>query len=224
MTVTHNSPDPSQLSNFGAAIYSRIFESPFGSLPKTELEIILFTELVRTRIIDIESTSIFELARKLRCSPSKASNLIFNYRLREAPNELEETQDKLAAVTRVVTNRKNSADGEVTLNIEDRFWRDELVNQLKRVNVFTDTSFNRERITLDEKLFYKACPDLFGPAGKEIAEAAKRASSKKGKLAKQLMVGLATGATTKVGAIAAQELSGGMTISEIAKTISDVLP
>lgn len=210
-------------AEFGAAVRARLFESPFGSLPKSELEILLFTELVQAKIIDLDQMSNFELARKLRCTPAKANNLLFNYRLREAPNDEEATQKKLADVTKIVKNTKSSNDGEVTLNVEDRFWRDELINQLKRQNIFTDTSFNRERLTLDAKLFYKACPDLFGGAGNEIANAAKSANSKRGKFAKNLISSLATGATTKIGSLAAEQIAGGMSISDVAEAIANAM-
>lgn len=146
---------------------------------------------------------------------------MFSYRLRNAPSELAYTQKKLANVTKVVTNRKNSKDGEVTLNVEDRFWRDELVNQLKKVNVFTDTSFNRERIMLDRELFYEACPDLFGDAGSEISNAAKDAASEKRDFVKKLMVSLSTGAATTLAGGAADKILSGTNILEIAKVIKD---
>lgn len=210
-------------AEFGAAVHARLFESPFGSLPKSELEILLFTELVQAKIIDLDQMSSFELARKLRCTPTKANNLLFNHRLREAPNDEEARQNKLADVTKIVKNTKNSNDGEVTLNVEDRFWRDELINQLKRQNIFTDTSFNRERLTLDAKLFYKACPDLFGRAGNEIANAAKSANSRRGKFAKKLISNLSTGATTRIGSLAAEKIAGGMSISDVAEAIANAI-
>lgn len=219
--MTDKVPDQNQLLEFGDAIYNRILEAPFGSLPKSELEIILFEAHIRAKMIDIESLSNFELACRLQCSPSKASNLVFNYRLRNVPRKPADMQEKLANVTKVVTNRKNSKDGEVTLNVDDRFWRGELVNQLKKANVFADTSFNPERITLDEKHFLKACPDLFGDAGREISDAVKKANRDKGQFFKDLMGNLATGAATNLGGVAVDQISGGISISAIAKTIME---
>lgn len=222
--MTDHQPDPDQLAKFGEAMHDRIMEAPFGSLPKSELELVVFSELIQSKIIDLETSNTFDLARRLRCSPAKASSLVFNYRLRSVSDETEESvRKKLANVTKVATDLKNSRDGAVTLNVEDRFWRNELTNRLKKAGVYTDSSFNRERIVLDESSFFKACPQLFGRAGKELEDAAKRAAKDEkaaGKIFKTLLMKMTSGAASKTGGIAAQAAIASPSIANLAHSFA----
>lgn len=215
-------PKEDELREFGRLAYAAITDAPFGSLPKSELELLLFSAMITSGIIDIDSASNFSLARRLKCSPTKASSMVFNHRLRGAAENAADTNSQLAAATKVVMNRKGSRDGEVTLNVEDRFWRSELTERLKEAGVYTDTSFNRERIILDEKSFYEVCPKVFGEAGKEISEEAKKKSGKKKRFLADLMNGLSVGAAKKVGGIAAEQIVGGMSILQIAAALAAV--
>lgn len=215
-------PEEDELREFGRLIYEGVTGSPFGSLPKSELELLLFSSMITSGLIDVEAASNFSLARQLKCSPTKASSMVFNHRLRGASEDADDTSLQLAAATKVVINRKGSRDGEVTLNVEDRFWRSELIERLKKAGVYTDTSFNRERVILDEESFYAACPDVFGAAGKDISEEAKKKAGKKKQFLADLMKGLSTGAAKKVGGIAAEQIVGGMSILQIANALAAV--
>lgn len=171
-------PSAEELRTFGAQLHDALGAAPFGALSKSELELAYFSALVDSGIVD-PSQSNFALARHLRCTPTKAGNLVFNYRLRSTASDGEAAlQKSLAEATKVVQDRANGKAGRVTLNIEDRFWRDALVNRLKELGAFTDTSFNRERLILDADVFIQHCPDLFGEDGEAVRQAATKAASK----------------------------------------------
>ena len=186
---------PQKTSVFGASFLSKLREMPFGAFSKGELEFAAFSALVESNLID-SNDPIFDLARALQCTPAKASALVFNDRLRSEPFDKVEWKKELAAAT-VVASVDVDKD-LVVLNVENRFWRDALTNELKRQKVFTDTSFNRERITLDVNAFVEACDALFGEAGANLKREVKKASGGK-KVAKQLQKFVATAQNAAVG-------------------------
>lgn len=220
--MANQEPKRHQLTKFGEAVHDQIMEAPFGSLPKSELELVLFSELIQSKIIDLDTSNNFDLARRLRCSPSKASNLVFNYRLRTISAETEEdVKQKLARVTKVAVDLKNTRDGAVTLNVEDRFWRNELLNRLKKEEVFTDSTLNRERIVLDESKFFEVCPEVFGAHGVELQDAARRAAKDKkatGKILKTMMSKMTGGAASQVGAVSVKAVAASASIANLASS------
>src|SRR5690625_1955848 len=163
-----------------------------------------FSALVESGIVNPNTQSNFDLARRLQCTPTKASNLVFNYRLRSVATDDEKTvQKKLANATAIAKDLKNSDDNLVTLNVEDKFWRNELINRMKQLNVFTDTSFNRERLVLDASIFIEYCVELFGEDGRAIEKIIKESMKDpnlfgKGirRLTGDAMTGTAKGAAT----------------------------
>jgi hypothetical protein len=62
------------------------------------------------------------------------------------------------------------ADGNVVLNVEDRYWRETLIARLKAVNVYTDTSFNRERVTVPAAKFAHVLTAVFGECAKGLSK------------------------------------------------------
>src|SRR5699024_6331111 len=93
-------PNATELKNFGTNIHERLKGVPFGSQSKSELEMTYFSALVESGIINPNTQSNFDLARRLQCTPTKASNLVFNYRLRSVATDDEKTvQKKLANAT-----------------------------------------------------------------------------------------------------------------------------
>ncbi len=156
-----------QARDFGRAMLEALADAPFGALSKSEIDQLVFSSLVTASILDIKSSSHFALAVQLRCSPTKAGNLVFNHRLR-AGAELGEGLWEYVAFVR---NESQAASGLITLNVADRFARESLIEALKRSKVYTDTSFNRERVIMSVSAFIEACPAVFGAArGAEIAK------------------------------------------------------
>ena len=179
--------------------------------------------MVESGLLNLEEMSNFQLARILKCSPTRASTLVFNYRLRVTADDKQQLGAQLAKVTKIVPNQRNSRGGEVTLNVEDRFWRNELVDQLKRNGVYSDTSFNRERIVLDETSFFKACETVFGAQGKEIIKESKMTSGKRRLRLREYLTYIATGSLGKLGEIPVDIATGGVSISDLAEAMKFIM-
>lgn len=134
-----------QLQEFGSSLIGEVGEAPFGALSKSELEFSLFQALVHAGIIDLEAP-LFEIAKDLEVTPTKASNLIFSYRMRAKLSPAAATEE-LASAMKFAGVAENGKD--VVFIMEDRYWREELTARLKAHSIYTDTSFNRERVVMD---------------------------------------------------------------------------
>ncbi|WP_281871950.1 hypothetical protein [Brachybacterium paraconglomeratum] len=122
---------------------------------------------MEARIINPD-TPIFRLAQNLQCTPARASNLVFNYRLRSNSGSEDSICKNLAAATEIADILPDT--NKIILNIEDRYWRETLIADLKSLKVFSDTSFNRERIAMPLNAFLDSMEILFGAAGVELKE------------------------------------------------------
>lgn len=196
-----------RFARFGRAAHKSLtVDSPFGSLSKGELELALFSALVEADLVDPDDRP-FRLAKTLRCTPARASSLVFNYRLRTLSSDPAEAG--LLSAIRVVEDSEAAKQNRVILNVEDRFWREVLIDELKNHDVFTDGSFNRERLVLSAKSFVSACEKAFGEEGARIAVAVKQATKdgKKrstGEVIQGLISGAMGGAAKTAGSAAAR--------------------
>lgn len=171
--MTQNPPTPEQLENFGRHVFTEISTRAFGSISKNELELTYLSALVRSEIIDLDHLSNFELARKLLCTPSKASNLRFNYQIRVTENlDAATLRNALAKHTVIVEVtapiEKKGKKSEVILNVENKFWQDVLISEFKKAGIYSDTSFNRERVIVDTRVFLENAHTVFGLSRESI--------------------------------------------------------
>jgi hypothetical protein len=141
---------------FASAYLAGLSRAPLGSLSKSELDYLAFVSLVDAGVVSADAPT-FELAQLLEVTPAKVSAFVYAYRVRtQSPEHL---LDDLANAIVIVAL---PADGNVVLNVEDRYWRETLISRLKAVGVYTDTSFNRERVTVDASKFAHVLAALFG--------------------------------------------------------------
>ena len=136
---------------------------PFASGPKRRLDIALFTGLANAGAIDVRRDE-FALARQLGITPARVRGFVYEYRL--AHGGPTQDLDILLDGVRVVSL---DPDGDVVLNVANSYDRDVLKARLKEFGVYTDTSFNRERMTLPAKRFLDVVDDAFGNPGGEVA-------------------------------------------------------
>lgn len=199
--MSEGSTEVSKHHVFGELVHERLTKSvPFGSLSKTEIELAIYGALVDSGLVD-RNLRPFDLAMKLRCTPTRANSLIFNHQLRMAADE--KSEGSLSTAVNVVRDTSEAKKGKVVLNVEHRFWREALINRLKEHDIYTDTSFNRERLTMDEWSFVKACELVFGDDAKSIVSKVKRAKKKKpAEVIESLMRSAGTGATSGAGKVA----------------------
>jgi hypothetical protein len=149
---------------FASAYLSGLSRAPLGALSKSELDYLAFVALVDAGVVSVDAPA-FELAQQLEVTPSKVSTFVYQYRVRtQSPETL---LDDLANAIVLVSL---PADGNVVLNVEDRYWRETLIARLKAVGVYTDTSFNRERVTVPADRFAHVLTRVFGERAKGISK------------------------------------------------------
>jgi hypothetical protein len=66
---------------FAKAFIDRYASVALGVLPKTEIDLTVFSLLIEAKIIDPEG-SVFRIARALNITPTKARSLLFQHQLR----------------------------------------------------------------------------------------------------------------------------------------------
>jgi hypothetical protein len=137
--------------------------APLGSLSKSELDYLAFVALVDAGVVSADAPA-FELAQLLEVTPAKVSAFVYAYRVRtQSPSSL--LDDLADAIVLVAL----PADGNVVLNVEDRYWRETLISRLKAVGVYTDTSFNRERVTVPAAKFAHVLTAVFGERARGLS-------------------------------------------------------
>jgi hypothetical protein len=158
-----NLDDPGRLL-FAKTYLAGLAGAPLGSLSKSELDYLAFVSLVDAGVVSVDAPA-FELAQLLEVTPAKVGSFVYAYRVRtQSPENL---LDDLANAIVIVSL---PADGNVVLNVEDRYWRETLISKLKAVNVYTDTSFNRERVTVPAAKFAHVLTAVFGDRAKGLAK------------------------------------------------------
>jgi hypothetical protein len=149
---------------FASTFLSGLARAPLGALSKSELDYLAFVSLVDAGVVSVDAPS-FDLAQLLEVTPAKVSAFVYAYRVRTQSNEnlLDDLADAIVLVSL-------PADGNVVLNVEDRYWRETLISRLKAVNVYTDTSFNRERVTVPVHKFAHVLTAVFGDRAKGLSK------------------------------------------------------
>lgn len=147
---------------FANTVLRGIDGHPLGSAPKRELDVALFTALVDAGYLDADEPQ-FSLSRKLGITPGRVRGLMYAYRLATADGGGE-----ITAIVDHVRVVQIEADGDAVFNVEDAFARDAFEARLKQVDVYTDGSFNRERIIVPTEVFLAALDDAFGRDGERL--------------------------------------------------------
>ncbi len=140
------------------SLIDRLDGAPFGTVPKRELDVALFTGLIRAGYIS-DTDPVFVTARTLEITPGRVKSLLYSYRMAQDSGPGFE---KMLEAVRIVSV---SRGGDAVLNVEDAYWRDAFIARLKEVGVFTDGAHNSERVILEADQFLGAFDDAFGNDG-----------------------------------------------------------
>jgi hypothetical protein len=172
-------------ARFADAVLERVASAPFGTVAKRELDVAIFTGLVRAGAVD-PYAPLFQTARQLGITPGRVRGLLYAYRLAEA-GEAQEASVLLDRVRLVSLDPRADA----VLNIEDAYDRDVFVAILKDHGVFTDTSFNRERVVMPAGALLDVLETVFADAPEELGveAAALRDAAKGGELRRAVLEG-----------------------------------
>jgi hypothetical protein len=115
----------------------------FGTLPKTELELIVLRLLAQIGAV-LERPTVYELISGLKVTRSKARRLIYEQELRtRTPKELDE--DIRRILRRPILQKRGDS---FALEIENPLLSDHIRAKLKTLGHVTDGSFSASLITL----------------------------------------------------------------------------
>jgi len=109
----------------------------FGALPKREIDLVMFDEMIRIGVIPADA-SHYQLMTGLRITRAKANQLVFDRGVRS-----HTAADLDAAVTDALGRVRFEKTGEAfSIEIEDPLLHAHLKERLRRLGHASDTSFN----------------------------------------------------------------------------------
>lgn len=141
-----------------SSIFKEILSFPFGSLPKSELEHLIFKHLVSEGVIKLED-GIFALAMQLRASPSKIRNLVFTHDQRLSANQyLSDSEGELGLPLDLEeilrsTRYELKDDFHIAFAVENPLQKMKIERLVRRTGFLADGSFSKEVIVLGNKAF-----------------------------------------------------------------------
>ena len=148
-TLTKHLDKPHNATLFARKFLEGFATPAFGAISKTEVDNLVFALLVEIGSLDPNS-QIYEIARDLNVTPSKARNLLFQWQLRNVA-DADALKDDLVAALRSVRYTKER--DLLAFGIESPILREELRSRLKRMGIYADASFSSEIVRLSVKHF-----------------------------------------------------------------------
>ena len=127
--------------NFGKEFLEHYLSGSFGSMSKSETEILIFHLLSK----HFEISSNYEISNLLKISETKVKNLTLNAHLRYP----RQSGDEIVRETLVDIAKKFSAiydeqNGEVKIHIQSSVQKREMVNAINNLGSFADYGLNNE--------------------------------------------------------------------------------
>lgn len=154
---------------FAERVIDGYLDPAFGALPKTEIDLLIFSALHEAGAFGAE-TSPYEAARLLRITPSRLRALRMRMQLRDPTQTDASLNDRIIdAIGRVQFLKEGSV---IQFGIEDPLVQEHLAAQLKRAGVFADTSFNREIVKLPLGAFVAFIESLLPEDRRELVRQA----------------------------------------------------
>lgn len=184
--------------------FIQVYLSPvFGSIPKREIEIELFTQLQKLGAID-KIPDLYHLVSELRVTRSKARNLLYESNLRQST--IDQLDSELFGLLKEPIFLANG-DKQIGIEVQNPLLQDHIKYKLKKFGQITDGSFSPDIIRLNETAFV----DLFESylpeeSKKAIKEALVRAGARSELSFKSIMVGALKSAGKIVASEAGEEL------------------
>ena len=146
------------------------FLRPFGTMPKSELDFLVFSGLAQAKLID-PNGAIFAIASALQITPAKARSLQMQYFLRANVTE-KQLADMLAEVFE--KTRPTLDQSYVRFGIEQTYLRAALDAKIKERRIYADISGDLLRVPRDH--FGEVMASLLDQERREKFEAAIRKS------------------------------------------------
>jgi hypothetical protein len=147
-----------------AAAFAREFmakyaATAFGVLPKTEIDLLVFSQLVQAKAID-PNGSIFRIARALNVSPTKAKGLLFQYQLRTMT---EDDVDHAVMITLTTAKYRKEGDN-LAFGVQSPLTYAAIRAKMQDGGVYADVSLSGDILRVSPEQFGKVIADLITPA------------------------------------------------------------
>ena len=148
---------------FAEKFLDRFLEHGFGTMPKREMEILIFQNLYKSSIF-FKSKRNYDLANKLQISETRVKSLIIETNLKYPSMDKQEALKKIAE--RLFSSYENKIiddekEKEFRFVLEDPFLKREFEDAAKIHGYFTDGSFNSEIIRIAPIPFIRIFLEVF---------------------------------------------------------------
>lgn len=159
-------------ADFATAFIESYAGTAFGVLPKTEIDLLVFSLLVKADIIDAEG-SIYRIARALNLTPAKARTLLFQHQLRHVS---EADTDHAVMITLTTAKYRKEGDN-LSFGVRSPLVQAAIKAKMQDGGVFADVSLSGDILRVSPEQFGAVVASLLS---KSQAEAlVKRLKSKK---------------------------------------------
>jgi hypothetical protein len=196
------------------------YNSPaFGARSKSEIDLLVFTCLIEAKAIDPDAP-IYDIARALNITPTRARSLIFNWQLRTTPRD----GDLRTAVVAALKKTRFNTDGTLlTFGVESPLLKEEIIARLRMKGLFSDASFAKEIVRLPVDAFVEFLDEI---VDEDTKKSVREMLVKDKQLPDKSFKALATGVLSKLGekiAGKAGEAIAGELVAEVGKPVAKKL-
>ena len=140
--------DDALAAKFGRGFLNVYAATAFGTLPKTEIDLQVFSLLVELDVIEINRAS-YRIARALNITPSKAKSLLFQYQLRNVSEDDTDYQIVLA-----ITTARYWKDGDkLSFGVSSPLVKAAISAKMEEKGVFADVSLSGNILRVDPARF-----------------------------------------------------------------------
>lgn len=144
--------------NFGKEFLEHYLSSSFGSMSKSETEILIFHLLSK----HFENSSNYEISNFLKISETKVKNLTLNAHLRYGQSNKDILKKIMLRICDTLDVNFDENIGEIKISVENPVEKRELVNEIKKLGSYADFSFNNEILKIKINFFLKLLNRLVG--------------------------------------------------------------
>ena len=144
--------------NFGKEFLEHYLSGSFGSMSKSETEILIFHLLSK----HFENSSNYEISNFLKISETKVKNLTLNAHLRYGQSNKDILKKIMLRICDTLDVNFDENIGEIKISIENPVEKRELVNEIKKLGSYADFSFNNEILKIKINVFLKLLNRLVG--------------------------------------------------------------
>ena len=127
--------------NFGKEFLEHYLSGSFGSMSKSETEILIFHLLSK----HFEISSNYEISNLLKISETKVKNLTLNAHLRYPRQSGDEiVREALVDIAKKFSAIYDEQNGEVKIHIQSSVKKREMINAINKLGSFADYGLNNE--------------------------------------------------------------------------------